>query len=321
MAGGLVLHPSLQLSLSFSLYFIGYGSWLYHASSGSDLGGRLDLYGIFVICFGVFWCVAFYGVLGVLSCNRGHDNVNAAFCWIAWFVWCIVGWYGWDTFLWMGDWHSEYFLLIGFMCCMVGSFLFLVLLVWWFKVDSSFFPFVPLSLLSLVGAVCCWVPEEFFGHCIYPFPGGPASFFQLHGMWHAMLAMCILFIYVYVRCLGMGAEVLKTFNMSKMDFLLLREKYVEGDEEMKAMTSLSEGEDHGFELGAPRTNTTGKASKNRALSDDFETDTRRVGWAAHGDDADADVPRFAYPEARNAAHVSAISVSFFNRDTDRSEYV
>ena len=67
------------------------------------------------------------------------------------------------------------------------------------KVKSSYHVFVP-GAVAVVMGVGAWFPEEINEECIDVFGGefgeGRESFFQLHALWHSMLALTMLSMYM-----------------------------------------------------------------------------------------------------------------------------
>eukprot|EP01123_Difflugia_compressa_P007015 TRINITY_DN19470_c0_g1_i1.p1 TRINITY_DN19470_c0_g1~~TRINITY_DN19470_c0_g1_i1.p1 ORF type:complete len:116 (-),score=3.09 TRINITY_DN19470_c0_g1_i1:89-436(-) len=62
-----------------------------------------------------------------------------------------------------------------------------------------------LSGVSLVGGISIWLPEEVFNYCVIPSDassGGISQFQILHGLWHILTCLSLLFLYCFLRSLS-----------------------------------------------------------------------------------------------------------------------
>jgi len=214
----------LSLCVGFSLIFEGMGSFLYHAAGGGiSLFSTLDLYGIFVLCFAFFFVIVFYPLTAVFVKGPNVDRFSAIVCGGAWFAFCLFFWFEWNAFINKIGMDAAYLVLVGFIATMLIGLVSLLGFLLWFKI-RFILSYGVLGLVSIVIGILAWVPEELNGKCIYLFGGNEFSWLQLHGIWHAGLALTIFFAYSMVRGIGMAEEVLMPkFNLTSLQFLLLKE--------------------------------------------------------------------------------------------------
>jgi hypothetical protein len=220
--GGYILHPILSLALGFALFFIAMGSFLYHASSGTNsLFVTFDLYGIFVICFAFLFLLVLYPITSILSHRPNLDKATAVILTALWFACCLTFWWGWDTWFWPG-WDYAYIMLLSFMAVMLSSLALLFGLLKYYKIHCTWM-YSAFSLLSITIAIVAWVPEELNGKCVYLTKEGEYGWLQLHGIWHAFLAVSIFWIFAFVRSIGIQEVLKPKFGLTRMQFLLLKE--------------------------------------------------------------------------------------------------
>jgi hypothetical protein len=113
--GGLALQPLLSFAYGVSVFLGGYGSFLYHASAGSPLGGQMDIWSIFVMCNAVatliFYTMATSITSAILPKSRFPPklcNTILAFACIAFLVWLDNFSWNWHEHFWLGSWDAMY---------------------------------------------------------------------------------------------------------------------------------------------------------------------------------------------------------------------
>jgi hypothetical protein len=239
IAGGIAQQPLLSVAYGVSIFLGGYGSFVYHASAGSPFGGQLDIWSIFVMCNAVvFLMVGFTFIsLAARSLPNGAGpkvNTVASLLLVSFTVFADDYCWEWYEHFWQGSWDAMYALLMKFLGGMVVIYLLLIFTLCVLKIKHRIWPFVVLSALTLVAGVLVWVPEEINDECPEIAEQGATSFWQLHAIWHSMLALTLLFVFMYFR--GIGLEVRSAeeggvfgLGLSEMDFHLLWEPTVEGE--------------------------------------------------------------------------------------------
>ncbi|GMH66351.1 hypothetical protein TL16_g04410 [Triparma laevis f. inornata] len=237
--GGMVHSPLLSLAYAFSMSFGGYGSFYYHACSGCPSGGTLDIWSIFVMCIAVAVLLVIwtYGCLVLSGRKQVFKEIWSLTCVITWasLCWYCKDWQ--EPPIWQGTWEEMYRLLLIFLGGTAAmAFLLLALLIF-LKVKTQWIVFVPASIASVTMGVGAWFPEEFNEDCVDVFGGefgeGRQSFFQLHALWHSMLALCMLSLYMFIRGLAVEQITLDKCvgkdGLKVIDFHLLREVRGEGE--------------------------------------------------------------------------------------------
>ncbi|GMH93446.1 hypothetical protein TrVE_jg488 [Triparma verrucosa] len=231
--GGMVHHPLVSLAFGVSLFFGGYGSFYYHACSGCSEGGQLDIWSIFVMCIAVAFLLVIWSYGQLVLSGRPSWGKNL------WSVVIVATWGGlcwyckdWrDPPLWQGSWEAMYRAMLIFLGGTAAAAFILLFILIVLGVKTQALVFVPGAVASVVMGIGAWFPEEFNEDCIDIFGGefgeGRESFFQLHALWHSMLALCMLSLYMFVRGLAVEKATLDKCvgkdGLSVMDFHLLRE--------------------------------------------------------------------------------------------------
>ena len=239
--GGISDSPILSIAFAFSMVFGGYGSFYYHACSGCSRGGQLDIWSVFVLCNAVAFLLIVFTYLGLAVRLAGGGVTGRLAC----KIFCLVAWawtswitqYWRDPPIWQGSWQKMYRLMLMFLGLTAGVALVLVFILIRLKVRSTYHVFVPGAVACVVLGVGAWFPEEINEDCIDVFGGefgeGRESFFQLHALWHSMLALCMLSMYMYVRGLAVTSLTLDRAMgkgaLTLLDFHLMRETRVEGE--------------------------------------------------------------------------------------------
>ncbi|GMI40405.1 hypothetical protein TeGR_g13540 [Tetraparma gracilis] len=231
--GGLALQPLLSFAYGVSVFLGGYGSFLYHASAGSPLGGQMDIWSIFVMCNAVatliFYTMATSITSAILPKSRFPPklcNTILAFACIAFLVWLDNFSWNWHEHFWLGSWDAMYTLLIQFVGSITASAAFLVVCLYALNNKHRAVPFFPLGLVTVAIAFASWTPEELNGECLEIAEQGATSFWQLHAIWHSFLALTLMLIFMYMRSVGVEAEGkggVGGLGLTEWDFHFLRE--------------------------------------------------------------------------------------------------
>jgi len=227
---GLVAHPSLSIMYGVALVFTGVGSFWYHACSGCREGGKLDVMSIFIMAQTVLSLIIYAMVFSAKqgAIVNGDSTVHVETpsddadgnkepppddgeqqaaegstidAWVRgvlcfWVVGCCIL-SQWETLLFqpLGSWQNMYYLIIAFLLLITGL---IVALKRQQPPDSVQWPYAVAILFPGVVGVCAWAPEELFKTCV----GDSQSAFQLHALWHVMMALTLLAIFVHIRSLG-----------------------------------------------------------------------------------------------------------------------
>jgi hypothetical protein len=220
--GGLVNYPLVSVAFGVSMFFGGYGSFYYHACSGCAKGGQLDIWSIFVMVAAVAVLLNVFSIgnflSGVLCSNSAFSGRNlggklwTVLCFCSWGAICLYCENWREPPIWQGSWEKMYQMLIYFLGLVAGvQFCFLLMLLCR-GVKCTYHVFIPGAVAAVTMGVGAWFPEEINEECVDLFGGefgeGRESFFQLHALWHAMLALCMLSLYMFVRGLAVEQETL-----------------------------------------------------------------------------------------------------------------
>ena len=125
----------------------------------------------------------------------------------------------WHEHFWLGSWDEMYSLLLKFIGGVIIMFLVMIAFLCAVRVRHGW-KVIPFAVISLVIGVSSWVPEEIYLTCVELLEQSASSFWQLHALWHAMLALTLGFVFAYVRTVGVDVEML---GVTTLEFVLCKE--------------------------------------------------------------------------------------------------
>lgn len=209
---GITAHPAFSVVYGISVVFTGVGSFAYHACGSCPTGGELDIASMFIAAWTLLVLVC-YCLLDMwqdsqtlppkvkcTSDSRADGNAVRA-CMVIWVVGsgALSQWRA--LFLRpLGSWMNMYFLLMAFMALIVVLVATLMCMAGRRGAGGERMVRWPYALaIVLPGAIglCAWAPEELFEYCV-------SSPLALHALWHVMMAVVLLALFVFLRALKVG---------------------------------------------------------------------------------------------------------------------
>eukprot|EP00939_MAST-03C_sp_MAST-3C-sp1_P005066 g5066.t1 len=249
---GIRRRPLWSVALGLTSIFAGIGSFAFHAGHGSGITGALDIASIYFLVWACF-CAILYNTLSVYKLSTGGAPASAHFSstkddhmhlliLVLWLMGTPVLWY-WEHTLWYGSWTiMKIVLVVGMIVIssvgVTGAYICKCRL----DVPTNEFPFLLAAAICIVGAVIVWAPFEIFGDCDVFYVDGD-SLFQLHALWHGLVALAVLFFYLYFRSFGNPKVTSGVAALS--DFVLFRDAVVERGESNVATRGSGELHAHG----------------------------------------------------------------------------
>lgn len=221
--GGICLQPILSFTFGISLIIGAMGSFWYHASAGSPLGGHFDIWAIFVMCNAIIFLIILYLYLTILF-NKYPKKINnyiSIGCTFLCTCSNIICW-EWHKHFWLGSWDKMYVMLIHFISIVLFMFLSLVCIIYYLKIKQRIYPFIWTAVISLIFAIIVWAPEELHNQCIDLY----IHLSPLHGLWHILLSITMLCVYMYSRSVGVDVYdngVGGIYELNEINYYLLKE--------------------------------------------------------------------------------------------------